>query len=100
MLEALVSDPYQPPKHSAQWALSLKTALLLFLTSAKRVCELIALSVNPCCLLLRDDHSGMTLRPNPFFAVDHALSIHMVLPLGHVGLLHRESVLVGVTQDW
>jgi len=48
-------------------ALSLKTALLLALTSAKRVSELTALSVHPSCLWIRGDRSGATLRPNPSF---------------------------------
>lgn len=65
VLEALVTHPYGPLEHSSMQALWLKTALLLVLTSAKRVCELTALSMNPCCLPLLGDHSGATLRPNP-----------------------------------
>ena len=40
VLEALVSDPYEPKECSSLKALSLKTVLLLALTSAKRVIEL------------------------------------------------------------
>ena len=64
VLEALTKGPYEPMKHSSLRALSFKTALLLALTSAKRVSELCALSVNPSCLLIRGDR---TLKPNPAF---------------------------------
>ncbi len=45
--------------------LSLKTALLIALTSAKRVSDLCALSVSPSCLIC--DGSSAVLRPNPAF---------------------------------
>ena len=67
VLEALVTEPFEPLEHSSLKALSLKAALLLALTSAKRVSELTALSVHPSCLLIRGDHGGTTLRPNPSF---------------------------------
>ena len=59
VLEALVTEPFEPLELSSLKALSLKTALLLALTSAKRVCELTALSVHPSCLLIRR-HSERT----------------------------------------
>ena len=67
VLEALCKGPYEPIERSSLKALSLKTAFLLALTSAKRISELCALSVNPSCLLIRGDRSGATLRPNPAF---------------------------------
>ena len=67
VLEALVTEPFEPLELSSLKALSWKTALLLALTSAKRVSELTALSVHPSCLLIRGDRSGATLRPNPSF---------------------------------
>ena len=65
--QALVSVSYEHLEHSSLRALSFKTALLLALTSAKRVSELCALLGHPGCLLLRGDHNGATLRPNPSF---------------------------------
>ena len=67
VLEALVTEPFEPLELSSLKALLWKTALLLALTSAKRVSELTALSVHPSCLLIRGDQSGATLRPNPSF---------------------------------
>ena len=67
VLEALVTEPFEPLELSSLKALSWKTALLLALTSAKRVSELTALSVHPSCLMIRGDQSGATLRPNPSF---------------------------------
>jgi len=67
VLEALVTEPFEPLELSSLKALSWNTALLLALTSANRVSELTALSVHPSCLLIRGDQSGATLRPNPSF---------------------------------
>ncbi|KAK5928408.1 hypothetical protein CgunFtcFv8_013474 [Champsocephalus gunnari] len=67
VLEALASGPFEPLELSSLKALSWKTALLLALTSAKRVSELTALSVHPSCLRILGDRSGATLRPNPSF---------------------------------
>jgi len=64
VLEAMVTEPFVPLELSSLKALSLKTALLLALTLAKRVCELTALSMHPSCLLIRGDRSGATPRPN------------------------------------
>ena len=47
--------------------MSAKTALLLALTSAKRVSDLSALSVAPSCLRIQGDGSSAVLRPNPAF---------------------------------
>ena len=60
VLEALVTEPFEPLELSSLKPLLWKTSLLLALTSAKRVSELTA-------LLIRGDRSGATLRPNPSF---------------------------------
>lgn len=57
VLEAFVTEPYEPLECSFMQE---HTAL----TSAKRVSELTAVLVNPCCLLPQGDHSGATLRPD------------------------------------
>ena len=74
VLEALVSDPYEPLECSSLKALSFKTVLLLALTSAKRVSELCALSAHPNCLVLRGNHSSVTLRQNPSFVPENMSS--------------------------
>lgn len=47
--------------------LSLKTALLLALASAKRVSELCACSIATDCMSFGIDNSSVMLRPNPAF---------------------------------
>lgn len=47
--------------------ISIKTELLLVVTSVKRVCDLCVLSVHPDCTMIREDLSGAVLRPNPTF---------------------------------
>ena len=64
MVEAPLSDSYEPLERSSLKSLSFKTTLLIALTSAKKVSELCALSDHPSCLLLHGDHSSATLRPN------------------------------------
>lgn len=67
VLRALGNPPFEPLPQTSLRLLSLKTALLLALTSAKRVSDLCALSVAPSCLAIRADGSSATLRPNPAF---------------------------------
>ena len=67
VLRALGEPPFEPLSQISLKFLSLKTALLLALTSAKRVSDLCALSVSPSCLHIREDGSAATLRPNPSF---------------------------------
>lgn len=90
MLKALVTDPYEPLEHSTLWVLSFKIALLLALTSVKIVCELTALLVNLCYLLLCGDHSGATLRPHPSF-IPKNLRRSFRLRVDHAE--HREAKL-------
>lgn len=47
--------------------ISLKTAFLLAIASAKRVSELHALSLSELCMLWLPDDSGVVLQPNPSF---------------------------------
>ena len=67
VLRGLSRDPFEPLSQAPLDALSLKTALLLALVSAKRAFELTALSVSPSYLLLNEDSSFALLRPNPPF---------------------------------
>ena len=67
MLAALQEGPFEPLETvNLKW-LSLKTAFLLAIVSAKRMGELHALSVHEeCCRFLPGD-AGVVLRPNPAF---------------------------------
>ncbi|KAK2915176.1 hypothetical protein Q8A73_005770 [Channa argus] len=67
VLRALVVSPFEPLEQVPLRLLSWKTALLLALTSMKRVSDLSALSVSPECLSIRGDLSLAVLRPNPAF---------------------------------
>lgn len=67
VLRALVKAPFEPLDQVPLKFLSAKTALLLALTSAKRVGDLSALSVAPSCLRIQGDGSSAILRPNPAF---------------------------------
>lgn len=67
VLEALRSSPFEPlAEVSLKW-LSMKTAFLLAMASAKRVGELHAFSVDGSCFQWKPDSSGVTLWPNPAF---------------------------------
>ncbi|KAK2902453.1 hypothetical protein Q8A73_012199 [Channa argus] len=67
VLRALVVSLFEPLEQVSLRLLSWKTALLLALTSMKRVSDLSALSVSPECLSIRGDLSLAVLRPNPAF---------------------------------
>ena len=67
VLEALQRAPFEPIESvNLKW-LSLKTAFLLAVTSAKRIGELQALSVHRDLYRFRPDDGGVVLRPNPAF---------------------------------
>ncbi len=67
VLSALRHGPFEPLQTVELKWLSLKTAFLLAIVSAKRVGELHALSVHEeCCRFLPGD-AGVVLRPNPAF---------------------------------
>ena len=61
VLEALCGPPLEPIESTDMKFISYKTALLLALTSAKRVGDLHALSVHPSCTQFTPDGSKVTL---------------------------------------
>lgn len=61
VIKALGSKSYMPLEHTSLRMLSIRRVMLLAVTSAKRVGELNALSVNPCSLLFRGDSSSAIL---------------------------------------
>ncbi|KAK5883801.1 hypothetical protein CesoFtcFv8_020091 [Champsocephalus esox] len=67
VLRALSKAPFEPLDQVPLKFLSAKVALLLALTSAKRVSDVSALSVAPSCLQIQGDGSSAVLRPNPAF---------------------------------
>ncbi|XP_038128389.1 uncharacterized protein LOC119774782 [Cyprinodon tularosa] len=67
VLEGLKGPPFEPLLGSSLKHLSLKTALLLALASAKRVSDIHALSVNPACTRFDPEYTRMVLKPNPAF---------------------------------
>lgn len=67
VLTSVCSPPYEPLEGTDIKWLSMKTAFLIAIASAKRVGELHALSVSPQCLQWGPDLSHVTLWPNPTF---------------------------------
>ena len=67
VLRALCRAPFEPLAQVPLKVLSVKTALLLALSSAKRVGDLCALSVSESCMAIAGDASRATLRPNAAF---------------------------------
>ena len=77
VLEALAHPPFEPMASADLKWVSLKTAFLLAITSAKRVSELHALSVSADCVRWHPGGESVELWPNPAF-------LPKVLPLTHV----------------
>lgn len=67
VLSALQREPFEPLETAELKWLSLKTAFLLAIVSAKRVGELHALSVHPDCCRTLPGGIGIVLRTNPAF---------------------------------
>ncbi len=67
VLNALCWHPFEPLAQVELKWLSMKTAFLLAIVSAKQVGELHALSVSNSCLRWNSDGSGVTLWPNVAF---------------------------------
>ncbi|KAI2645853.1 Transposon Ty3-G Gag-Pol polyprotein [Labeo rohita] len=67
VLNALSRTPFEPIDSGDLKLLSLKTALLLALSTAKRVSELHALSVHNSCMQFTMDYSRVSLKTNPAF---------------------------------
>lgn len=77
VLDVLSSSPFEPLAQADLKWLSMKTAFLLAVTSAKRVGELHALSVSESCLRWGPDGPWVTLWPNVAF-------LPKVLPRNHL----------------
>lgn len=67
VLEALSQQPFEMLENVGMKYLSLKTSLLVALTSSKRVSERHSLSVHHSCLLFVPGFTKITLLPNPTF---------------------------------
>ena len=67
VLQALSQAPFEPMAGASLSSLSMKTAFLLAVTTAKRVSELHALSISDACLRWKASDSGVTLWPNVSF---------------------------------
>lgn len=65
VLEVLIKEPFEPMSQSLLKMLSLRTPVLLAMSSPKKVGVLAALLVHPNCMLLRVDWSDTTVRLNP-----------------------------------
>ena len=63
VLRMLIKAPFEPLDQVPLKFLSAKTALLLALTSTKRVSDLPALSVAPSCLRIQGDGNSAVLQP-------------------------------------
>lgn len=81
VLQALRSAPFEPLAGAGLRDLSLKTAFLLAMASAKRVGELQALSVHESCCRWAPDGSGVTLWPNQSFVPKVPASTRSLQPL-------------------
>ena len=69
--------PFSVPPLNLLGPLTMKTALLLAVTSARRVSELHALSVHGDCCRLSPDGSSVVLRPNPAFLPKVLTEFHL-----------------------
>ena len=64
VLRGLCEPPFEPLEASDDRALSLKTVLLIALTTSKRVSDIHALSVAPDCMQFMDDGLSVRLKPH------------------------------------
>ena len=81
VLEAMCSPPFEPLERADLKWLSVKTAFLLAITSAKRVGELHALSVARGCVRWTSDGSDVTMWPNPIFLPKRLSAFHVNQPV-------------------
>ena len=77
ILGALQRSPFEPLGGANLKWLSMKTAFLLAITSARRVSELHALSVHGDCCRFSPDGSSVVLRPNPAFLPKVLTDFHL-----------------------
>ena len=73
VLDGLCKTPFEPLESADLRVLSLKTVLLLALTTAKRVSDLEALSITSECLRFSDDGLTVWLKPNMKFVTKNLL---------------------------
>ena len=92
VLEALCAPPFEPMEQTDLRWLSVKTAFLLAVTSAKRVGELHALSIAKDCLRWASDGSGVTMWPNPSFLPKRISAFHINQPLTLTAYAPRSGV--------
>ncbi len=81
VLNALLKVPFEPIDNIALKLLTFKMALLLALTTAKRVSELHALSVHSSCMMFAPGGRKVSFMPNPAFVpkvFDHAGAVQSV----------------------
>ena len=64
VLDGLLKHPFEPLESADIKILSLKTVLLIALTTAKRVSDIHALSVDHDCMQFSDDGRSVRLKPN------------------------------------
>lgn len=91
VLIALSNEPLEPFMRAPPNILSLKTALLLSLTSAEGVSDLCALLVCPSCLLMREDLTDATLKIGPL----HPTMLKLCLAQGHFRQMHSIILMKG-----
>ena len=104
VLNALRRPPFEPLGAAGLKWLSLKTAFLLAITSARRVSELQALSVHSDCCRFSPDGSSVVLRPNPAFLpkvfsefhLSQSVELRSLPPSGGDGETEQQSVLCPV----
>lgn len=77
VLGALQHPPFEPLGDADLRWLSMKTAFLLAVTSARRISELHALSVHDDCCRFSPDGSSVVLRPNPAFLPKVLTEFHL-----------------------
>ena len=83
VLRSFMTPPFEPLSSLELWELSVKTAVLLAMVSAKRVRELqyMHFSTQPSCLTLAEDGSKAVLWPNSTFLPKVLSSSHVNQPL-------------------
>ena len=68
-------EPFEPLQTVSMKCLTLKVALLVALTTAKRVSDLHALSTSPECMRFDDRATKVTIKANPAFLPKNAFSV-------------------------
>lgn len=91
--------PFEPLGGADLRWLSVKTAFLLAITSARRVSELQALSVHGDCCRFFQDGSGVVLRPNPAFLPKILTEFHLSQSV-ELRSLSSPSSGEGTEQGW